>query len=340
MSEDQELLARIGQLAGHINLHKAHSPGSQPPAPGQASYGAPGSHSLRGSATSRPRSTLYRTYQGRGRGASRSYSRNHSLVLNNKPAQSPASQLLDSPARTGGTDPLQPAAAYVTKRGRHKQLINASVLDKVTLQRKQAIDESQQHKLLDIDRWERQRMHQFLKALDTLPTTSESTHKIEIDSLKFEILMGGSKLARIHDSSDVTRPTPKRTIVHGVTFVRSKQGNLYRSGIVRASNNRHLFECPDYANTGACRKKRCGLPHVDRAGQIRRQTVQSADPESATDSRVTLEANESDLSSDEDDHPGMDGEDIDSEELDDEFIEGVDESGRLALAEQKDFVGF
>lgn len=92
---------------------------------------------------------------------------------------------------------MQPAAAYVTKRGRHKQLINASVLDRVTLQRKQAIDDSQQRKLLATDQWERQRMYQYVETLEALPTSSGSTHKIEIDGLKFQILKGGSKLARI-----------------------------------------------------------------------------------------------------------------------------------------------
>ncbi|KAL8665334.1 MAG: hypothetical protein Q9202_002385 [Teloschistes flavicans] len=340
MSEDQELLARIGQLAGHINLHKAQPSASQTQPFGQTGHGTSESYFARGAGSSRPRSAFHRTYQGRGR----AYPRNHSLVLNNKTAQLSAAQSSGSPATAKGVDPLQPAAAYVTKRGRHKQLINASVLDKVTLQRKQAIDDSQHRKLLATDQWERQRMHQYVESLDALPTASGSTHQIEIDGLKFQILKGGSKLARVPDPSNFSRPTPKRTTVHGVPFVRSKQGNLYRSGIVRASSglekaNKTML-CKRFTKTGTCRKKRCGLPHVDRAGQIRRQTTKSAGAATATDSLVALEANESDLSSDDDDRPGMDGEDVDSDELDDEFIEGVDDSGRQALAEQKDFVGF
>ncbi|KAL9005787.1 MAG: hypothetical protein Q9188_001453 [Gyalolechia gomerana] len=74
-------------------------------------------------------------------------------------------------------------------------------------------------------------------------------------------------------------PTPKRTIVHGVTFVRSKHGNLYRSGMVHASN-------------------------------------------------------------DEGNGAETDGEDVDSDDLADDLIEGVDVLGRQALAEQHDFVGF
>jgi hypothetical protein len=33
---------------------------------------------------------------------------------------------------------------------------------------------------------------------------------------------------------------------------------------------RHLHECPDYSGTGSCRSKLCSLPHIDRAGQMRR----------------------------------------------------------------------
>ncbi|KAL9600529.1 MAG: hypothetical protein Q9179_003171 [Wetmoreana sp. 5 TL-2023] len=297
---------------GHINLHKAHTPSLQHTPHEQTGQGPPGFQVARGFATSRPtRSSPYRTASGRGRGASRPYTRNHSLVLNSKTAQSPTLQTLKSPIPTSGTDPLQPAAAYVTKRGRHKQLINTSVLEKVTLQRKQAIEESQQRKALTTDQWERQRMHQYLKALDTKCDSSNGStaqlssasrtqsHQIEIDGLKFQMMKGGSKLARIYGQrpfgdeviprsphkgpSDIARSTPKRTTVHGVTFVRSKQGNLYRSGVVRASN---------------------------------------------------------DVSSDDDEHAETDGEDIDSDDLDDDFIEGVDESAGQALAEQDDFVGF
>lgn len=178
---------------GHINLHKAQPSSSQTHPFSQTSHGTSERYLARGVGSSRPRPAFHRTYQGRGR----AYPRNHSLVLNNQNAQSSAAHSSSSPATTKGVDPLQPAAAYVTKTGRHKQLINASVLDRVTLQRKQAIDDSQQRKLLATDQWERQRMHQYVETLEALPTSSGSTHKIEIDGLKFEILKGGSKLARI-----------------------------------------------------------------------------------------------------------------------------------------------
>ena len=105
-------------------------------------------------------------------------------------------------------------------------------------------------------------------------------------------------------------------------------------------SNRHLHECPDYANIGACRKKKCSLPHVDHAGQIRRLAAQSTDPASNADEGMTTVGNGSDLSSDEDEDAAPEGEDFDSDDLEDVFMEGLDDSGHQALAEQDDFVGF
>lgn len=107
-------------------------------------------------------------------------------------------------------------------------------------------------------------------------------------------------------------------------------------------SNRHVHECPNYANTGTCRKKHCGLPHIDRAGQIRRHAAQLAETHTTSNTSNITEADggDSDVSSDEDDDADTDGEDIDSDDLADNLIEGVDSLGRQALAEQHDFVGF
>lgn len=93
---------------------------------------------------------------------------------------------------------------------------------------------------------------------------------------------------------------------------------------------RHVHECPDYANTGVCNKKRCRLPHVDRAGQIRKNTAVTAE---------SLDENESDASSEEEEYDQIDTDDVDSDELDEEpeFIGGV-ENGELS--QQQDFVRF
>ena len=103
-----------------------------------------------------------------------------------------------------------------------------------------------------------------------------------------------------------------------------------------------MHECPDYANTGTCSKKRCRLPHVDRAGQIRKMEEAAAAANKAGD--------EADISSEEDDDDDDEYEEIDSEDVDSDDYEsdsddndteiilgGVDSE---AVARQQDFVRF
>lgn len=214
MSEDQELLARISQLAGmgqmcanlgydpdrylgHINLHKTQPSSPQAVDPGQTRSDLTKTSAIRGHTTWRPPRPA--PYTARGRGASRRYPTSHSLVLRTESSRSPA-------VKSGGLEALQPTPAYVSKRGRHRQLINSLVLDRVTQQRKQAIEESRQRRVLMDDQRERQQMHQYMEGLGAnqeglavqTPRTPNSTlHQIEVDGLTFQILKNGSKLTRI-----------------------------------------------------------------------------------------------------------------------------------------------
>jgi hypothetical protein len=97
---------------------------------------------------------------------------------------------------------------------------------------------------------------------------------------------------------------------------------------------KHVHECPDYANTGTCDKKRCKLPHVDRAGQIRKAAAAAA-------SKTDIADEESDPSSEDESYDAIDSDDVDSDGFDDslpeEIIEGVD-SGEMS--QQQDFIHF
>lgn len=87
---------------------------------------------------------------------------------------------------------------------------------------------------------------------------------------------------------------------------------------------RHVYECPDFSNTGSCNIKGCKLPHKLKASVIRRNTATVDDDAS------------SDLSSDDDDD-AIDSDDIDSDDMDDEFVTGAtwqDDS----IERQDDFV--
>lgn len=94
-----------------------------------------------------------------------------------------------------------------------------------------------------------------------------------------------------------------------------------------------MHECPDYANTGTCGNKKCTLPHVDRAGQIRKYAAnKAASPEAVGD--------EDDISSDEEDYEEIDSDDVDSDDLEDEPMEITDGADSGEIPQQRDFVGF
>ena len=97
--------------------------------------------------------------------------------------------------------------------------------------------------------------------------------------------------------------------------------------------DRHVFECPDYANKGFCRNETCRLPHVDRAGQIRKSA--------AAESISEPDAEKSpDLTSDEEDFDQIDSDDIDSDSLEDVFLRGAEDTRGHELSQQQDYVQF
>lgn len=88
---------------------------------------------------------------------------------------------------------------------------------------------------------------------------------------------------------------------------------------------RHVHECPDFSNTGTCKKKGCKLPHRHKASVMRTNTAVAEDQNS-------------DLSSDDEDDE-IDSDDVDSDDLDEEFF--GDEDGKPDVDSMKqDFVHF
>ena len=140
---------------------------------------------------------------------------------------------------------------WISKRDRHAQLINTNIFDKETQARSKAMAETRRQKAMARDRMEKQKIQSFLRSTDTRSGNSAPVHELTIDGLQYHIMNGGSKLARVRGESghDVRRYglgsrysgpfdsgtlTPKQATVGGVAFLRSKNGNLYRSGIVEA----------------------------------------------------------------------------------------------------------
>ncbi|KAG5750805.1 hypothetical protein H9Q69_004509 [Fusarium xylarioides] len=83
--------------------------------------------------------------------------------------------------------------------------------------------------------------------------------------------------------------------------------------------DRHVFECPDFSNTGRCKVKGCKLPHRERASVLRNKTNAAGEPLG-------------DISSDEE---AADSDDVDSDEVA-EFIDA--DSDLSDFEEHKDFL--
>ena len=80
-----------------------------------------------------------------------------------------------------------------------------------------------------------------------------------------------------------------------------------------------------------CRKSKCHLPHVDRAGQIRKHAANNIGRTSGS------EEDDSDLVSD-DEYDEIDSDDVDSDGLELDPME-IEKTGH-GLSQQQDFVGF
>ncbi|KAM5453321.1 hypothetical protein McanCB49686_004905 [Microsporum canis] len=337
MTEEEELLAKIGQLAGQINQHKNQSN----PAARSGYSGASYARHPRGG---------WRPYRGRARGAPRPIAgphRNRTLVLNNQSTTSETASSTASPSRPTDelNDPkLGVKSSWIAKRDRHMQLINSSIFDQETQARNKAIAETQRLKAQRKSAREESMVLRHAQSASRFPRSNKGeshsdgkTYTIHVGKVPFQVAQGGSKLISLSSDPLKANLTPKKVKVGGVMFLRSKRGNLHRLGAVASKNKgatceeRHVHECPDYANTGNCGNKKCSLPHVDRAGQIRKFTNQ-VDNSTEADS-------EEDISSDEEVYDEIDSDDIDSDDLEEpeEIIQGVDGGD---ASQQLDFIGF
>ncbi|GKT42006.1 zinc finger MIZ domain-containing protein 2 [Colletotrichum spaethianum] len=427
--EEQELLARIGQLAvktawvliwwqtGKINLHKAQQAGVQSVPSTQASYSRNNTH-RHGGFPHKHRVEPYPSTRGP------SGFRHRSLVLNNGGTQTPPS---DSPTPEA-SGPANSSGAWISKNTRgQRSLINSAVYEKNNEAHVKAIEASRQQKNRQQDVREQSQLanhfHRYGGQARVPPTptnpTATGNHEVEIHGIRFRVAHSGSKLIKVseytHNLLGDLHPvsaTPKVAFVGGVKFHRSKTGNLYRAGVLKAQRvmrqgtglsihsrcfksgrlpgavaqgncangescdlshdltpqrtptcvhfikgncanpncpyahssvspgalvcrsfgmygycdkgdeceERHVFECPDFSNTGKCKNKGCKLLHRERASVLRKRTD---------------EDESEDLSSD--DEP-VDSDDVDSDEVEEFITDGAGDDTDFKV--QKDFISF
>lgn len=108
-------------------------------------------------------------------------------------------------------------------------------------------------------------------------------------------------------------------------------GTIGYCGLGAACAQRHVHECPEYANTGTCPRQKCHLPHIDRAGQIKKRIATLA-PENANGA----DNEDSDLVSD--DEEEEDSDDVDSDGMD--LIMDDAETASHAFSQQDEFIHF
>ncbi|KAI9749520.1 MAG: hypothetical protein M4579_006840 [Chaenotheca gracillima] len=387
-------------------------------------------------------------------------------------ASTDPSTMLSPEHNTQASSPPRPG--WITKHDRHKQLINSSVYAKEMQVRARDLEETRKVRAQRRDEREKQKISTYLARSGGLERDARATKvdprsgsspELVIDGIRFQVTNGGSRLAKLPDDLNSAKTTPKDVMVGGVKFLRSKHGNLYRSGVVKAKRpggamkkinepcerftrtgifvstpnlyvttvpcscskgplcpyqhdpskvgickdflqngtcptgdacdlshdptpervpaclhflrgkcsnpncryahvrvnpgapvcasfakvgfcgkgaeclERHVHECPDYANKGSCGNLKCRLPHIDRAGQIRKTAT------GGTGGQVDVAAGKedagdvaSDISSDEDDELGSD--DVDSDNLEEDYMDVPKDPDTHNISQQDDFVHF
>ncbi|WYZ34630.1 hypothetical protein EsH8_I_000906 [Colletotrichum jinshuiense] len=397
--EEQELLARIGQLAGKINLHKAQQAGVQSVPSTQASYTRNTTH-RQGGFPYKHRVQPYPSNRGSPSGF-----RHRSLVVNGG-TQTPPS---DSPTPEA-SGPTSSSGSWISKNTRgQRSLINSAVYEKNNEAHVKAIEASRKQNIRHQDAREQSQLanhfhryggHASAPATST-NVTATGTHEVEIQGIRFRVAHNGSKLIKVSGDLHPVNATPKVAFVGGVKFHRSKTGNLYRAGVLQAQrqngvkkvdmpcsmfsltgilftfssdypsvirsdkldesllkwgncanpncpyahssvspgalvcrsfglygycdkgdqcDERHVFECPDFSNTGKCKSKGCKLLHRERASVLRKRT-----------NGDEME----DLSSDDE---SADSDDVDSDEVEEFITDGVGDDTDFKV--QKDFISF
>nr|XP_036580644.1 uncharacterized protein CTRU02_09447 [Colletotrichum truncatum]KAF6788639.1 hypothetical protein CTRU02_09447 [Colletotrichum truncatum] len=235
--EEQELLARISQLAGKINLHKAQQAGVQSVPSNQASYSRHNTYRQGGY----PHNHRVQPYPST-RGSSGF--RNRSLVVNNSGTKTPPSDS-PTPEASGSTGS---SSSWISKTTRgQRSLINSAVYEKTSEATAKAIEVTRQQNLLQQDAREKsqlanhfQRYGRHSSAPGT-PTNSTAVgqHEIEIQGIRYRVAHNGSKLIKVSGDLHPVNATPKVAFVGGVKFHRSKTGNLYRAGVLRSQQRRN-----------------------------------------------------------------------------------------------------
>ncbi|KAL2129847.1 hypothetical protein VTI74DRAFT_7213 [Chaetomium olivicolor] len=257
-AEDREMMERIARLAGQINRHKNQQAGFVPEPPVRHHHHA--SHSSAWRRGGFP-------YRGGHYGARMPVYRNRTLILNGGSQHSQ-----NGDADSGATSDAS-TSSWVTKKDRHLQLINSNVYKKEAEARTLAIEQTRRQKLALRDKQERAKLISHLNRMvnsggfGTNQQASNDKYEIVVQGVRFIVAKNGSKLVKAPGDVNSAKATPKMAVIGGVKFYRSKNGNLYRHGIVKAQRQSGAVKkvnvpCRQFSMTGSCAQgPRCRYVH-------------------------------------------------------------------------------
>jgi hypothetical protein len=192
--------------------------------------------------------------------------RNRTLVLNGNSTST--SEDSATPHSAENSNP-KTGPAWVTKKDRHLQLINTNIFEKNSQIRAKAMEETRKQKLMQRDAREKLKFSKHLQRLavnsygapgpQSHSATTAVNYEIDVQGIQFRVAKNGSKLIKVPGERPPTatkyiqgdlctqgpdllcsgdlnaaKATPKTALIGGVRFYRSKNGNMYRSGIIKA----------------------------------------------------------------------------------------------------------
>ncbi|KAK4127080.1 hypothetical protein N657DRAFT_661330 [Parathielavia appendiculata] len=248
-SEDREMMERISRLAGQINRHRNQQAGFAPAPPVRPPHHAGYSGGWRRGGF---------PHRGGHSSARMPVYRNRTLILNGGSQQNQSGE-----ADSGATSDAS-TSSWVTKNDRHLQLINSNVYKKDAETRTLAMEQTRRQKLALRDKQERAKLISHLNRMvnsggfgTANQQTTPGKYEIAVQGVRFIVAKNGSKLVKVPGDGNTAKATPKMAVIGGVKFYRSKNGNLYRHGIVKAHRQSGAVKkvnvpCKQFSMTGNC----------------------------------------------------------------------------------------
>lgn len=185
---------------------------------------------------------------------------------------------------SGGSDTGQASDAtgqWVSKTSRHRQLINSAVYERENQNRAKAIEVTRKQQLANQNAQETAQLSTLFQRQPGVATATASAnpssvghHELDISGIRFRVTQNGSKLVKVSGGpphirmtssrNNNTQPlpgdlhapnaTPKIATVGGVKFHRSRNGNLYRDGLLKAQRQSGIKKvdepCRMFSSTG------------------------------------------------------------------------------------------